>query len=517
MKKHFPLILLAIATFTHIATKAESTHPGTLERHISGTLPVVYINTVDSTVIDQKETYIDATYWIDPMGIEGIDSLGSPENPMTMLIRGRGNSSWEYPKKPYKVKLPKKQSILGMPAHKHWALMAQFPQQGFIHESLCFELARRIDIGWVPRQEFCEVVLNGRCIGLYGFSEVVKTGKDRLNIYEQEDENTDESVLHGGWLIEIDNTEDTQILVTQPGNPEQQPYDARFTYKMPEVLSDLQHEWLVNEFTAMTEAIYAEDKSSTEWENYIDITRAARYYIIQESTGNLDAYCGSTYLYKDLEGKWMFGPIWDSGWTFTSFDRIGPLWDERERAEGTDPYFVWIEELMKFPRFRQAVVDEWNNFYNVKDLGTDEFVDSLYTKIEDAWNINYDTIWADYGPYIFKLPEVAYWCKYLHNNYNEWMDSYVKNMSEELSVIAGIDGVEADSEKPVVVSATDDGLVRVEASKDVRSVQVYNVFGQRVSSTDKGDGCYKIDAPMGLYVVGVTLDDGSRHASKVRF
>ena len=75
---------------------------------ISGTLPVLYIDTENNEPIVSKEVYLNATYYLDPMGAEDIEALGTKTAPLPMQIRGRGHSSWKGVKKPYKIKLSKK-------------------------------------------------------------------------------------------------------------------------------------------------------------------------------------------------------------------------------------------------------------------------------------------------------------------------------------------------------------------------------------------------------------------------
>lgn len=88
--------------------------PASSEISISGTLPVLYIETKNHEPIVSKETYLNAVYHLDPMGVEGVEALGSETDPLPMQIRGRGHSSWKGVKKPYKIKLGKKTAIMGM-------------------------------------------------------------------------------------------------------------------------------------------------------------------------------------------------------------------------------------------------------------------------------------------------------------------------------------------------------------------------------------------------------------------
>ena len=68
----------------------------------SGTLPVLYINTEGGVAITSKEEYVQGTYYIDALGLEGYSNLGSKESPLALQIKGRGNYTWTgFDKKPY--------------------------------------------------------------------------------------------------------------------------------------------------------------------------------------------------------------------------------------------------------------------------------------------------------------------------------------------------------------------------------------------------------------------------------
>ena len=84
----------------------------------SGTLPVLFINTEDSADVVDKETYLTATYYLDPMGDSTVTAFGSAESPLPLKIKGRGNWTWSgFEKKPYRLKLDSKAALLGLKAN----------------------------------------------------------------------------------------------------------------------------------------------------------------------------------------------------------------------------------------------------------------------------------------------------------------------------------------------------------------------------------------------------------------
>lgn len=147
---------------------------------ISGTLPVLHIDTENNKPIVSKEVYLNATYSLDPMGAEDIEALGTEAEPLPMQIRGRGHSSWKGPKKPYKIKLAKKTAMMGMPQNKHWALLK--PTENTVAG---LQLGKLMGMEWIPSFRPVEVVLNGDYIGLYFLTETIRIDENRVNIHEQ--------------------------------------------------------------------------------------------------------------------------------------------------------------------------------------------------------------------------------------------------------------------------------------------------------------------------------------------
>jgi len=368
----------------------------------SGTLPVLFINTDGGVPITSKEDYLYAEYYIDNMGIEGIENVGSQENPELMQIRGRGNYTWQdFEKKPYRLKLDNKMPLLGMNSNRHWTLLAHPDDDlSFLRNTVGFEVSRMMGLAWTPSQQPVEVVLNGDYIGLYMLTEHIRVETNRVNITEQADYETSPFLVSGGWLVEIDNYVEDEQVRTVEGNGK----SIYSTYKSPEHLSDEQRTYLTGLINAANASIYVNDKTDNSWENYIDPDTLACYYIVQELLDDTESFHGSCFWHKDKGNytKIMFGPVWDFGNAYhRSIGRF--IWDR--------PAFnqTWIGEIAKFPHFQEIVRKHWKRFvrYHYKDIDAfiDAFIDQIfYAVMTDAgrWpqysnaNILYDkTIFKD--------------------------------------------------------------------------------------------------------------------------
>ncbi len=357
---------------------------------------MLHINTAGGSKIVSKEEYIQALWWIDALGLEGYESIGSSREPDTMLIKGHGNATWtNLEKKPYRLKLNNKRNLLGMPKSKHWVLLANAEYwMGKMNDALPFEIGRRMGMAWNPRLEPVEVVLNGEYIGLYFLAEKIRVAKDRVNIAEQQDNETDPAKVTGGWLLEIDNYVEPDNITFTEGNG--MPFWV--TPHSPEVLSGAQRDYITSFLLSADAAIYTQDKDSRLWEQYIDIDSLAIYYIVQEVVDNPEAFSGSCYMHKQQGNgtKLIFGPLWDCG---TSFHRWSNTYAFDDFIYENMPSYCrsrWIGEIARFPHFQERVRYHWKRFYDEVYPTMDAYMDAFAARIEQACAADYAR-WPQYS------------------------------------------------------------------------------------------------------------------------
>ena len=379
----------------------------------SGTLPVMFINTEGAVPITSKDEYVYADYYVDNMGIEGIENVGSQDAPQLMEIRGRGNYTWsDFDKKPYRIKLDQKTPLLGMKRNKHFALLAHPDDKlGFLRNTVGFELSRRLGLAWTPAQQPVEVVLNGDYLGLYMLTEIIRVEPDRVNITEQANYETNRFLITGGWLVEIDNYLEEEQVRTVEGNGN----SIWSTYKSPELLSDEQRTYLTGLINTANAAIYVSDKTNNSWEKYIDPDTLACFYLTQELLDDTESFHGSCYWHKENgdSTKIMFGPVWDFG---NAFHRTP------NRFIYDQPAFTqtWIGEIAKFPHFQEIVLKHWNRYVRMHHKSMDEFIDDFIGKIYYA-AMSDAARWPQYGnPDI--LNDRDTFKSYFHSKYS-WLAS----------------------------------------------------------------------------------------------
>lgn len=352
----------------------------------SGTLPVVMINTENKWGVISKENYINASlYVIYPDG----KTFGSEASPYTLRIRGRGNSTWTNPpKKPYKLKFDEKVGLMGLNKNKDFTLLPDYLDWwGYLQNAVGFELSRKIGLDYTPNQIPVEVVMNGAYIGLYFLTEQIKVGKNRVNITEQEDEETDPEKITGGWLIEIENyPESTSIPIFEHDNRDRQ--TLYFTSHSPEILSSKQKNYITQFLQATDSAIYCTHPLCNDWEKYIDIESLAKFYIVNEILDNKEAFSGSCWMSKDRgeNTRLKFGPVWDFGSSFAAWNPQDStcfnafIYDRLPEYANTH----WIKGICQHPHFVKKVKSIWYNFYKNEYPSIFSFIDNFIGNIKDA-------------------------------------------------------------------------------------------------------------------------------------
>ena len=376
-----------------ISVLAEGTEAA--RQYCSGTLPIMFINTEGP--VTTKEYYINATCYIDALGQEGYESLGTAEAPLPLAIKGHGNHTWrEYDKKPYRLKFNDKVNPLGMGKNRHFTLLPHVDDDlAYLRNTVGFELSRLIGMAYTPAQEPVEVVFNGDYVGLYMLTDKIRLGKNRVEITQQEDLATDPEEITGGWLLEIDNYEyDDQIYVPDPVADQN---SVNMTIHDPEVLSREQRSYITDFIEKTDAAIRSKNRTNKVWERYIDMDTLARYYIVREIVDDAESFRGSCYIHKerktgDEETKLIFGPVWDFGNVFhRGFDKF--IWQD-------PPYgSVWIKKIYTFTRFKECVKEIWQPFLGMQYPKLDQVIDDFIERIRYAVDSDIER-WPEYynGP-----------------------------------------------------------------------------------------------------------------------
>lgn len=335
--------LISLALFAAFAFSQQGCTPpsgtsesSSLEVPLSQEFAKISIATDGGAPIDSKDVYVNGTLNVD-------QAFSAP-----MKIRGRGNSTWNMPKKPFKIKLNTSSSVLGMPADKEWVLLANYSDKTLMRNELAFEMGRRLKMAYVPRTRTVEVNLNGTELGTYILTEQIKVSSSRVNVTASD--------LTGGYLIELDRRLDGTYFTTSRSNP--------YVVKEPSSLSTDQMSYISSYVQQAEDALYGADFADplTGYAKFIDVDSFIDFYLVNEIAKNVDAAnFSSIYFYKDVGGKLVMGPLWDFDLGFGNCDYADAQFPTGWWLRTGSP---WFTRLFQDPAFEARVKVRWNQLRN---------------------------------------------------------------------------------------------------------------------------------------------------------
>lgn len=256
------------------------------------------------------------------------DGWWTPENGK-IEVRGRGNSTWGLPKKPYRIKFPEKFSPVGLnhASAKSWVLLANDMDKslirdalGWVMSSILFDPGENyhdpLAVMFTPCTQFVNVYMGNRYHGLYHLTDQLERAKDRVAVDKLEAaDGADPAKIEGGYIVES-----SVHWEAAPVRFNSRVCGIQFDRKYPkdDDFDPAQYAYIENHIAKAEEALYGAGFKDPQngWRRYFDEKTLADYIIVKELCGDMDGYI-STYIYKRRgSDKLFFGPIWDvdKGW-----------------------------------------------------------------------------------------------------------------------------------------------------------------------------------------------------------
>ncbi len=430
-------------------------------------LPVVYITTENNEEITSKDYYLNADLVIrdgDNTIYDGVTE-----------IKGRGNSTWGLPKKPYKLKLDKKTDLFDMGKNKHWVLLANYYDTSLMRNKLSYDMSGAMGMDQME-SVWVDVVLNGKYVGNYQLCEQIRVGSSRVDIMDWEDvsaavaeaiaaaDELDKDTagdledylnehmgwvtsgsfefngktyqisdyyeeyldITGGYLIELDANMDeaSQFYTTRLAQP--------IMLKAPEFLSTNEEmmNYLQNYLDAFESAITNNatfdapyDNETVHYTELFDMDALVDYWLIQELFFNEDGMKKSTYMNKTTGEPMKMGPIWDMDWAAGADQSAAKAYDQWHTkyfsmdAQKDQWYKYIVNDSYFLIKARERYLEIRDTLIEdmIKDNGSiDQYIAYLHASAEKN-----DDVWYGAGTFDREAQELKTW---LINRVN-WLDA----------------------------------------------------------------------------------------------
>jgi hypothetical protein len=360
------------------------TEPTTfLTTPVQNLIPIISIETVSATPVLSDEIYTDCSITLNTMETEH-----AFQNVLAG-IRLRGNSTQQFDKKPYRIKFDTDIQLLGLGdgPSKSWLLLAEYVDLSLYRNKITYDLANKLmRKTFVTDSAYVELMLNGVSQGVYLVLEQTHINTYRINI--DESGVLDGNITNTGYLIELEgdggrrDSEGTYMtdwfdIPGYSGNPAELGWWNYPEYTTSELLSfyviksdaksPAQVSYIQDYMMDVYDAIYV-DQSQQTIENLIDIESAVDMFLLQLITNDFDNNFSSRFLYKDKDGKIIFGPPWDFDLSYGNH--------YSDYASDTIHMNHLLYKLSSIPWFMNLVKERWSLISGSSGM-IDEMIESI--------------------------------------------------------------------------------------------------------------------------------------------
>ena len=376
-----------------------------------------------------------------------------------MTIKIRGNTSAYASKKPYKIKLQKKDDLLFRDnkdlIDKNWVLLND--NQLKLH--LGFELSRILEEDWTPQGQYVNVIINNEYKGLYYLVESIEQNeKARIN------------VSGSGFIVEHDAywwNENGAYLLSK-FNPL-----LNYTFKYPDY-EDISYGSLKK--TESTLRDYEESLAEGTYPELIDIDSFAKWIMGHDILGTQDGGGANLYLSKYDDSP-------------SSLIKAGPLWDfdtiELNEDQWSGPHTAMVRFDSFFVSKDTPFMKSYLNLWNAKGEEIYEGILDVLEDLKDSekWegykaSSTATSLYVLWGPAVDPV-EVA-------ETSRQWFEDRFGWLKSQLEDFQG--------------SSDDAGIGDTVAYPDLRPKDVYNLQGVKIISNASPEQIRTLKT--GVYIIG---------------
>lgn len=367
-------------------------------------IPELTITTTDPSIVEipSKDYYLEGTLAVNGRGGYE-DYTGKTE------VKGRGNSTWGYPKKPYRLKLNKKAEICGLGKAKNYVLLANHLDPTLMLNSVAFKIGRLLELPFTNHAIPVDVVLNGIYKGSYLLTEQIEVKENRVDL----DENN--SVM---W--ELDSYWDDEPKFKSTA------FNLPVMVKDPDLTTE-QFEYWKKDFNAFTTQFAKEPLEGNSYVDMIDIESIAKFLITFNLVHNMEInHPKSVFLHKEGNGKYVMGPIWDFDWAYdyegtsNHFGRYNtPLFSSSMNGVGT----AFFQRFLQDSRVKAIYKRTWQDFKNNKLDALLQYVDDYAVMLKPSVERNSE-LWENTRSFDTKVKELKTWLR----NRADYIDSEVSKL-----------------------------------------------------------------------------------------
>lgn len=332
-------------------------------------IPRIDIWTEEGKEIESDTEYLNAKIRIGNCPEVGfIDALGK--------VKGRGNATWSYPKKPYKIKFDEKQFPFGFSPNRDWVLLAEACDRTLLRTAYMCEVSKAVGVEYTINYQYVDLFVNNNYRGTYLFTDHIERAKQRINVESD------------GFILEHDNYYEREPLFLKVKS-----WGFSFKYPNPEreeiVLNDDNYNYIKSKMTDFWNVLDTLNKDSTNlaYQEIIDIESFAKWYLVAEITATRDP--NKYFVLQSRLSKLKMYPLWDAEWSLGAWPVVA--WGKCDGLMVDE--IIWrktyFKRLLRSEAFVKTVIAEWEAF-KLKIPEVKERIDIICDYIKYAQKMNFE-------------------------------------------------------------------------------------------------------------------------------
>ena len=361
-------------------------------------LPSVALTVDEFAEINSKVDYFKSSFYLGG----GDGAICDYATELTVNVgaqaKGRGNSSWGYPKRSFTVKLDEKKNLLGLGRSRNWTLVSNYQDKSLMRNEIAAQLSEAFGQDVTMNTRSVDLWLNGKYWGNYLLIEKIELESERIDLPDY-DEVVDP--FEAGVLLEWDGH------VNEVGDGQKAQWQQKTENVIYDPVADIHFMrvdggWLVihkpspsvilDEQLERIEMIVLGVDAAMRSRDYarlsecIDMDSFASWMLTEEMMKNMDSrFHSSCYMYFGRDGILHMGPVWDFDMSLGNAN-YGGIEDPTGQYI---PSARWYKQLVRIPEFCALLAEKMGNAGSVLNA-MPQYIDSYAAMLDRSQKYNFE-------------------------------------------------------------------------------------------------------------------------------
>ena len=385
----YKLFMLTIALLITLPVFAKVPHPYLFSPKGVAQLRITMLNGKNINNIEHDERRGDNDYfratkleaYAELINSDSSTYLSSELYSGKIMIKGRGNTSWHRPRRPYSIDLiadsgaDNPAPLLGMGKDNEWTLLTFWEDRSLMRIPLALWLGNQMNsIDYTAQSRYVELWIDNDYRGLYMLCEKVQRGDARINVSSLGSNAADqvEPRVTGGYILEVvpwdkmKREDENETKIDIPGMENSNHWYV-FNYPKPQNVTSAQRNYIFQYLTDFKNTLYGGNYADpvNGYAQYIDVDAFIDWCILHDLSKGVDnLFHASIFLQKDRNKKLRMTAPWDFD---LSFGNVGPgsCYYEHE---------LWIKKTLYYNRmwedknFRDKLKKRYDELMSLFDV-----------------------------------------------------------------------------------------------------------------------------------------------------